>query len=144
MDSEAEDVERVDAVLGEVADETGGTVRRAPQAGREVRRVVLRDVRDDLGSQSEVAVVEDDGTLRVVGHDQGARVSVFFGSGITSCQWTYVVPAARVPNLVGVLGGGSDDDVLDLLAGYYERAQGTIGDLLRQPEVAAEFDSWHS
>ena len=53
----------VEAVLEAVAAETGARVRRAPQAGREVRRVVLRDLRDELGSQSEVAVVEDDGVL---------------------------------------------------------------------------------
>jgi hypothetical protein len=144
MDSEAEGVDRVEAVLGEVAAQGGGTLRREPQVGREVRQVVLRDVRDELGSQSELAVVEDDGTLRVLGHDQGARVSVFFGSGITSYEWAYVVPAGRVPNLVGALGGGGDDDVLDLLAGYYERTGGRVGNLLRRPEVAAEFSNWHS
>ena len=134
----------VDAALEEVAAETGTTVRRAPQAGREVRRAVLRDLRDELGSQSEVAVVEDDGTLRVLGHDQGVRVSVFFGSGITSYEWMYVVPPERVGNLVEAMGGGGDDDVLDLLAGHYQRTQGRIGDLLRPPEVAAEFSNWHS
>ncbi|HJT99945.1 MAG TPA: hypothetical protein VJ966_01925, partial [Actinomycetes bacterium] len=92
MGDEADGVDRVEAVLGEAAAEAGGTVRRELRAGREVRRVVLRDVHDELGSQSEVAVVEDDGTLRVLGHDQGARVSVFFGSGITSYAWAYVVP----------------------------------------------------
>jgi hypothetical protein len=30
-----------------------------------------------------------------------------------------------------------------LLAGYYERTGGRIGDLLRRPEVAAEFSNWH-
>jgi hypothetical protein len=134
----------VDAALGEVAAGTGGTVRRSPQAGREVRRVVLRDLWDELGSQSEVAVVEDDGTLRVLGHDQGARVSVFFGSGITSYEWTYVVPPELVGNLVETMGGGGDDDVLDLLAGHYQRTGGRIGDLMRRPEVAAEFSNWHS
>jgi hypothetical protein len=113
----------VDAALGEVAAETGGKLRRAPQAGREVRRVVLRDVWDELGSQSEVAVVEDDGTLRVLGH---------------------VVPPERAGNLVEAMGGGGDDDMLDLLAGHYQRTQGRIGELLRRPEVAAEFSNWHS
>jgi hypothetical protein len=53
-------------------------------------------------------------------------------------------PARSVGNLLRAMGGGGDDDVLDLLAGYYERTQGRIGDLLRQPEVAAEFSNWHS
>jgi hypothetical protein len=55
-----------------------------------------------------------------------------------------VVPAGRVRDLVGFLGGGGDDDVLDLLAGYYQRTGGRIGELLRSPEVAAEFSNWHS
>ena len=55
-----------------------------------------------------------------------------------------MVPAGRVPNLVGALGGRSGDDVLDLLARYYERSRGRIGDLLRRPEVAAEFGNWQS
>ena len=68
MDGEAEGVDRVEAVLDEVAAQAGGTLRREPQVGREMRRVVLRDVRDELGSQSEVALREDDGTLRVFGN----------------------------------------------------------------------------
>jgi hypothetical protein len=105
---EADRVDRVDAVLGEVAGQAGGTVRREPGVRREVRRVVLRDLIDELGS------------------------------------WVYVVPPGRVPSLVGALGGGGGDDVLDLLARYYQRTGGRIGDLLRSPEVAAEFSNWHS
>ena len=143
MDGGEESVDRVEAVLGEVAAQAGGTVRRAPQPGREVRRVVLVDQVDEWGTMSEVAILEDDGTVRVQGHDRGARVSQYFGRGITSYEWVYVVPPGRVGNLVAAIGGG-DDDVLDLLAGYFERNHGRIGTLLRSREVAAEFDNWHS
>jgi hypothetical protein len=85
-------------VQGAIAWTTGPHVDRV--------EAVLGELRDELGSQSEVAVVEDDGTLRVLGSDQGARVSVFFGSGITSYEWVYGVPPGRVPNLAGALGGG--------------------------------------
>ena len=54
----------------------------------------------------------------------------------------YVVPAERVGSLVETMGGGGDDDVLDLLAGHYRRTGGRIGDLLRRPEAAAEFSNW--
>ena len=144
MDGGEEGVERVEAVLEEVAAQAGGTVRRAPQPGREVRRVVLMDLVDERGAMFEVAALEDDGTVRVSGHDRGARVSTYFGPGITSYEWVYIVPPGRVGNLVGALGGGGDDDVLDLLAGYYERNHGRIGMLLRSGEVAAEFGNWHS
>ena len=43
MDGGEEGVDRVEAVLGEVAAQAGGTVRRGAQPGREVRRVVLVD-----------------------------------------------------------------------------------------------------
>jgi len=56
----------------------------------------------------------------------------------------YVVPPERVGNLVETIGGGSDDDVLDLLARHYEHTGGRMSALLRQPEVAAEFSNWHS
>jgi len=144
MDVGEEGVERVEAVLEEVAAQAGGTVRRAPQPGREVRRVVLMDLVDKRGAMFEVAALEDDGTVRVSGHDRGARVSTYFGPGITSYEWVYIVPPGRVGNLVGALGGGGDDDVLDLLAGYHQRNHGRIGMLLRSREVAAEFANWHS
>ena len=50
----------------------------------------------------------------------------------------------RVPDLVGALGGGADDDVLDLLERHYGHTGGRIGELLRRSEVAAEFSNWHS
>jgi hypothetical protein len=62
----------------------------------------------------------------------------------STIEWVYVVPPGRVGDLVGALGGGGDDDVLDLLAGYYERNHGGVGMLLRSREVAAEFANWHS
>jgi hypothetical protein len=34
--------------------------------------------------------------------------------------------------------------VLDALAGYYQQHGGRISPLLRSPEIAAEFDTWHS
>jgi hypothetical protein len=84
MDGGEESVDRVEAVLGEVAAQAGGTVPRGPQPGREVRRVVLVDQVDEWGTMSEVAILEDDGMVRVQGHDRGARVSQYFGRGITS------------------------------------------------------------
>lgn len=144
MDGEADGVGRIDAVLEEVAAQTGGVLHRAPRPGRAVRRLVLRDTSDDQGSQREVAVLEADGTLRILGHDQGPRVSDFFGPEITSYEWVYVVPPSRVGSLLRVMGGDGDDDVLALLAGCYEHSQGRISTLLRHPEVAAEFSNWHS
>jgi hypothetical protein len=143
MDDEADGVERVDATLEEVTAQTEAVLRRTPRPGQEVRRLVLRDSRDDQGSQYEVAVLEADGTLRVLGHDQGPRVSAAFGPAITSYEWVYAVPPSRVANLRRAMGGAGDDDVLGLLAASYHQSQGILSTLLRHPEVAAEFSNWH-
>jgi hypothetical protein len=45
---------------------------------------VLVDQVDEWGTMSQVAILEDDGMVRVQGHDRGARVSQYFGRGITS------------------------------------------------------------
>jgi hypothetical protein len=79
MDPEARD--KLDQDMAEIASETGATERAYPRPGRAVRRVILRDVRDGGGTRSETAQIEDDGTLRIIGHDIGPRVSEFFGRG---------------------------------------------------------------
>jgi hypothetical protein len=135
----------IEQTLTTAAEAVGGTVLPYPRAGTTTRRVVLRDVRDSDGSQFEEAVLEDDGTVRVTGEDEGAGVSGFFGSSIASYDWVYVVPPERVPLLVAELGGAPDSDVLDLLAKFYvQAAGGQFGQLLRASPVSAEFDNWMS
>ena len=77
------------------------------------------DTRDDRGTRFEATQTEDDGTLRVVGHDTGAGVSDVFGTAITSYEWVYVVPSGRVNALARALSAEPGDDVMDALAGYY-------------------------
>jgi hypothetical protein len=81
--------------------------------------VVLRDTRNDRGTQFEAAQIEDDGTLRVTGHHTGPRVSESFGAAITSYDWAYVIAPDRTATLLTLLGGHTSDDVLDLLATYH-------------------------
>jgi hypothetical protein len=135
---------RIEESLAEVAGQVGATVDAYPRPGTPVRRVVLRDVRNDRGTQYEEAVLEDDGTVRVTGVDRGPGVSDFFGEDITSYDWVLVVPPARVPDLITALGGSPGVDVLPLLATYYEQVKGRISGLLRGPRVRAEFHNWHS
>jgi hypothetical protein len=68
---------------------------------------------------------------------------------VTACRgqgsgWVYVVAPARIGSLLRLLGGAEDDDVLDALAAYYQQHGGLLNELLRGPEIAAEFDNWHS
>jgi hypothetical protein len=142
VDPETRD--KLDQTMAAIAEETGAVLHTYPLPGHAVRRVVLRDIHDDRGARFEAAQMEDDGTLRVVGHDTGSGVSDFFGTAITSYEWVYVVPPGRVQALLQALGAEQGDDVLDTLASYYQQHGGRISQLLRSPEIAAEFDNWHS
>jgi hypothetical protein len=130
--------------MAAIAEETGATLHAYPRPGHAVRRVVLRDIRDDRGTRFEAAQMEDDGTLRVAGRDTGPGVSEVFGTAITSYDWVYVVPSGRVGALVRALGAEHGDDVLDALAVYYRQHGGRISELLCSPGIAAEFDNWPS
>jgi hypothetical protein len=142
VDPETRD--KLDQTMATIAQETGAVLHTYPRPRHAVRRVVLRDIHDDRGTQFEAAQMEDDGTLRVAGHDTGSGVSDVFGAAITSYEWVYVVPSGRVQALLQALGAEQSDDVLDALAGYYQQHGGRISQLLRSPEIAAEFDNWHS
>jgi hypothetical protein len=137
-------VGELDQALATIAGQAGATLHTYPRPGPAARRVILRDDRDDRGTRHLDAAVERDGTLRITGHDQGPRVSEFWGEAITSYDWVYVIAADRIPALIRVLGGHDGDDVLALLAACHQRVGGQLSDLLAHPDVAAEFSNWHS
>jgi hypothetical protein len=62
---------------------------------------------------------------------------------ITSYEWVCVVTSDRVPAFVRLLGGHDGDDVLTLLAAYHQRAGGQLNDMMKHPEVVADFSNWH-
>jgi hypothetical protein len=138
-----EEQARVEAELRAIAERTGGTLHAYPRPGQPVRRVLLRDLHTDRGTQYEVAALEADGTVRVTGADRGSGVSAVFGPDITSYEWVYVVAPDRVVGLLAALGGAPGDDVLARLAEYYEASPGRLSGLLRGPQVGAEFSNWH-
>ena len=142
MDPETRDTP--DQIMARIAGETGATLHAYPRPGRAQRHVILRDTRDDRGTRFEAAQIEDDGTLRITGHDTGPRVSEFFGTTITSYEWVYVVAPDRIGALLQLLGGEQGDDVLHALAAYHQQHAGQMNELLRGPEVAAQFANWHS
>ena len=142
MDPEAGD--ELDQTMAAIAAQTGAVLHTYPWPRRAVRRVVLRDIRRERGTQFEAAQMEDDGTLPVVGHDTGPGVSAVFGAAISSYEWVYVVPPSRIGALARALGAEHHDDVLDALASYHQQHDGRISPLLRSAEIAAEFDNWPS
>jgi len=141
---QAGSLDQLDQALADIARQTGATLRTYPRPGRAAHRIVLRNDRDDRGTRYLDAALEEDGTLRITGHDQGPGVSEFFGEAITSYEWVYVVAPGRVPALIRLLDGHDGDDVLALLAAYQQRAGGQISDMMKHPEVAADFSNWHS
>lgn len=138
------DPEQLDALISQIARDAGAGAIPYPRPGRAVHRTVLRDVSNDRGTQTEIAQIEDDGTLRIIGHDRGPGVSEFFGENITSYEWVYVVPPERVTTLLGLLGGRADDDILAVLDTYYQRHDGRLSHILKHPDAGAQFSNWHS
>ena len=135
---------RLDETMAQIANQTGATLHIYHHPGRAARRVVLRDTRDDRGTQLEAAQLDDDGMLRVTGHHTGPAVSEFFGDAITSYDWAYVIAPDRVGTLFTLLGDHAGNDVLNLLATYHDQHGGQMNELLRGPQVAAAFSNWHS
>lgn len=136
---------KIDQDLAEIAGATGGILHIYPRPGRAVRRIILRDVETDGGTQFEAAQLEEDGTLRITGRDTGRTVTQFFGADLTSYEWVDVVPPDRVQALLDALsGGGPEYDVLTAFAAYHEQHGGRISALLQNPPVCASFDNWHS
>jgi hypothetical protein len=136
--------EHLDAILADIARETGATVSAYPRPGQATERILLRNTRDQRGTQFELAQFEDDGTLRIVGHDTGPQVSEAFGADITSYEWQYVLTPDRVGRLLAALGGHEGDDVLAALRSYYDEHDGRIHALLTSPDVAASLSTWPS
>ena len=110
-----------------------------------VHRVVLEDRRDDRGSYYQEASLQPDGGIRVSGEGSGSVVEGFFGSGQEDYEWFYDVPPERVPTLLSALGASPTDDVLTVLAAYYElHGSANMGALLRAEPVRAEFHNFTS
>jgi hypothetical protein len=123
----------LDQALAAIAGQAGATLHTYPRPGHAWRRVVLRDESDDRGTRHLDAVLVHDGTLRVTGHDQGPRVSDFWGEAITSYEWVYIIATDRIPALLRLVGGHDGDDVLALLAAHHQLPGGQISDLMTHP-----------
>lgn len=141
-DADARDQQ--DQAMAEIARQTAGTLRIYPRPGRAVRRVVLRDSRGDRGSQLEATKLEDDGTLRITGNDQGPGVTEFFGEGITSCGGPAWSPATGLPASCGSSAARTMTTCSPSWPFTTSAPAGQLSDMLNRPEVAADFDNWHS
>jgi hypothetical protein len=96
MDPETRD--ELDQTVAAIAAQTGAVLHTYPRPGRAVRRVVLRDIRGERGTQFEAAQMEDDGTLRVT---TPARASATFSAprspATNGCTWSLPAGSGRWP-----------------------------------------------
>jgi hypothetical protein len=79
--------------------------------------VVLRDERDGRDIRHLEASLDEDGNLRLEGHDLGPGTALVSGDG--EYEWFETVAAADLPRLVALLGGDPGEDILDLLQRRY-------------------------
>ena len=99
------------------------------------RRVVLRDVEDDQGTQHLEAKVKGKGDLVIEGQDLGAGVQRTLG--FDEYEWVWTIRARDVPSLSAALGTPSD-----LLAALRERFSGDraaeLGSFLESNDIPYE------
>jgi len=83
-------------------------------------RVVLRN--DHFGDDIRrlEAYLDDEGNLRLDGHDLGPGTAMVSDDG--EYEWFETIAAADLPRLVELLGGTPGEDILDLLTRRYTGA----------------------
>ena len=79
----------------------------------------LRNERSAKGGSFLIAVLTEEGDLRIEGQDLGDGVEEFWGTGNREYEWNLTVRALHLPRLTSVLGGHEGGDVLSLLASRY-------------------------
>ena len=75
--------------------------------------VVLRNEREGRDSRYLEAYLDDQGSLRIDGHDLGPATTVVSPDG--EYEWGRIVRAEHLPELLQLLGGKAGDDILELL-----------------------------
>jgi hypothetical protein len=122
----------------------GGVDAHTEHTSRQrIRQQLLHDIVDENGSQYLVAFLNADGTLGLLGLDDGKSVSDFWGEGLDDYEYEYTVAADRIPALIERLGGGPGDDVLALLRRFHDDpAKHGLHRLLNTPPVEAKFHNW--
>jgi len=105
------------------------------------KSVVIRDVRDDRGSQCEYATLASYGDARIEGQDLGKGLEAVFGEGLTEYEYVLTVKAVDVAALLNALGAKSD--VLSALREQFgDQSQESLQSFLENNDVPFEFWSW--
>ncbi len=76
---------------------------------------MLRDEVSSTDRRHLSASIQDDGALRIVGHDLGDGVEQALGSGIREYEWITEVAASDIPRLIDALGGTPGSELLEVI-----------------------------
>lgn len=101
--------------------------------------VILRDIRDKLGTRYLAASISPEGTLAITGQDLGDGVEQIFGPGNREYEWAWTIQAPDVARLAAALDAGDD-----LLAGLARQFSGDAAAGLKPflDEKGIPYESW--
>lgn len=115
--------------------------RPAPDRRPVSRSVRLRDERTETDRQVLDASIDEDGALRIDGHDLGPGTRAIRAEG--EYEWRWTIASSHIPLVRAVVGCAPGEDLLGALAERYrgERSH-ELERLLRESEIPREFWSW--
>jgi len=109
---------------------------RRKRRGQE-RTVTLREERQGRDSRHLWAYLDDQGCLHIDGQDLGPSTAIVSDDG--EYEWFQTIKAEHLPRLIGLLGGKSGDDILELLKTNWSGARSyEFERLLRESDIPVE------
>jgi len=128
------------AVPGDRHGRRGGVITRAPR-GRVGRIVTLRHEVDGPDTRHLWAHIDQEGNLHIDGQDLGPKTAIVSADG--EYEWFQTIDRSELPKLSGVLGGKSDDDILDVLEENWTGPQASeLEALLRESDIEVDRFVW--
>lgn len=102
-----------------------------------MRTVRLRSEQSGADSRFLWAYVDEDGALHIDGQDLGPATAVVSSNG--EYEWFHTIRAGHIDQLVALLGGEPEDDILDLLRWRYtDRGSYELEAILRNSDIPVE------
>jgi hypothetical protein len=142
--NEASGADPILPLLQEIVAAAGGSLKVFPGQRSDDRIIILSEQTDGARGLTTVVTIAIDsaGAFRWRVVDSGPFVSRTLGGAITAYEWVRTVPTENISTFVSLLGGHSDEDLLELVKRRYD-AGVDVEMILKNPAVCAEFASWH-
>lgn len=104
-------------------------------------RVVLRDEHADPDHRYLWAYLDAEGNLHIDGQDLGPMTRTVSDDG--EYEWFRTIRAEQLPRLLELLGGGTDAEILEVLASEYTgHASYELERRIRESDIPAELHVW--